>query len=333
MANNDFLATAKRIVVLKKETVHGTAETLSDSDFDMRARGVEPAPTLSTDDESSKVADGGYSGDSAVPGIEAYDGTFFVKMAPSDTPATVAPAWFKALECCGMVAKTYGSTGVALQDMASGDSQTATIGFYDIKTGSAPDGNAEIMAGAYGNFTVSAEGAGSPLKIDFNFSGKFEENVDVLNADIPLLTSPDQTVATPLKGATVTIGGVAVCLQNISIDGGVSSEQVKCPSESTGILYNKKASQDSRLTISILKRDVATYDILTKWKASTTETVVLGFGDFTWTFPVSQILNYSPADESGTVAQSITFKPCRNNGVDPDIDDSATMELLQGSRT
>lgn len=329
MANNK--ATQKRFIVGKAEAVAGTAETLADADFDVRARGPEFTPDLTVDDEASKFANAAYTEDTSIAGMEGAGVTFMTKVAEGASLTTKPKAW-KMLNGCGLVDKTYTLTGVALQDSVEGDLQTMTIGSYDVNSGSSPDAVGDLIAGAMGNAQISVDGVGGSIQVQYDFGGKYQSSLDVANANLLALTSPDTTVAEAFKGITVTFGGTALCVQNFNLDLGNTVEYVKCPDESTGIKYKKIVSRAPRLTATVLKEDIATYDPLTKWKNMTSDNIVFTFGNFVLDIPRAQLLTWSNADESGTVAQQLNIKLLQNLGQDSDIDDTATFELLQGTR-
>lgn len=325
-------STGKRIIVGKLESTAGTAETLADADFNVRARGIEVSPELEVDDEASKYATGDYLEDESVAGLQKLSQPFTVKMAPSGTPATVDPAWWKFMEGCGCTTKNYTTTGVAIQDDETGDTKTMTIESFDIARGSAPVAVKDQSAGAMGNAVLSVDAVGGVGMVAFNFTGKYTGESDVTNANIPVLTSPDTTVAPAFKNATVTIGGVATCLKNFSLDMGNTISPELCPAEATGILNYKIDSRAPRLTVTFLMPAVSTYGALSKWSAETVEAVSIAWGDFTLKIPRAQILTFSKADESGSIAYQMTMKCLRNGGSDSDIADGASFELLQGAR-
>lgn len=327
----DTFSSVKRIVVGKLESVNGVAETLASSDFDVRARGAEFSPDLTNDDDNSKFATGDYLGDEAVSGIQGSGVGFSTKLAGSGD-VTIEPKLFKMLKACGMVSKSYTTTGVALQDSKEGDLNTITLGVFDIKAGTTPTAVSEITAGAMGNAVISVDGVGGSINVTYDFKGKFDSYVDVSNANILELTSPNTTIAEAFKGIALTYGGTSICVQNFSLDLGNSVENVLCPDENTGIEYAKIGGREPRLTLVLLKKDVADFDTLTKWKSQSVDSFIITFANYILTVPRCQILGYSNTDESGSVAQSLNIKLLRNGTSDSDIDESASFELLLGAR-
>jgi len=325
-------ATQKAIAALKLESTSGTEETLADADFNVRARGIECTPELSVDDESSKFSTGDYLGDEPIAGIEGATVKMDVKVTESSTPATVDPLWWKLAEACGCETKNYTTTGVAIQDPQTADANSATIYYTDIATGTAPVGVRQKLKGAMGNMVISSEGVGMPVMANFEFKGAYSGSEDVSNANILELTSPDTTVATTLKGATLLIGSYTPCLSAFTFDLGNSVEFVECPSQSTGIIQAEMASRNPTLTATILLDTIANYSALAKFQAETVELFSVAWGNFTLKIAKAQVTGFSKVDVNGKAGLELTFAVLRNGTSDSDIGTGSSFELLQGAR-
>ena len=320
----------KAYLVGKLETTAGTAETLADADFDTRVSDIEVSPEWMTSEYA--FANGGYNASAGTAGTASIGFTFNSLLCPSGTPATVEPNNWKFAKACGWSGVTYGTTGVALQDLPSADQKTMTIEKIDVERGATPTGIADQGAGCYGNMVLSAE-VGSPITMGFTFNGKHTENATVSNANLYALTAADTSVAPSFKGVTATLGGTAICVKSIQLDLGIASSPELCASDATGILTYKKDTQTTNHTISFLMPTLATYDPYSKWSSETAEELVIVDGDFTITIPQLQLTAAPKADGSGSVVYNGTFKALRNGGANANLDDEASIEILQGART
>jgi hypothetical protein len=326
-------ATSKRVLVGKLETTMGTAIAIASADFDARVRGIATTPELGLDDEASKYATGDFMEDESVGTTEGANLSFMCKVAPSGTPATVEPKWWKFLKACGMTEKAYTTKGVALQDSSVSDVRTMTFIGIDIERGAAPVGVADTFSGCMGNCVISAESAGAVLQANFDFSGKYAGEVDLANGDLLALTSPDTTIAETFKNITCTVGGTSTfCIRSFSVDLGNGRSNELCASQATAILYNKIDSRAPRLNIKMALPAVSAYGALAKWKAETVATISIVVGAYTFAFPRAQIINFAKVDGSGTIDYDITFKLLRNGTTDTGIAPSASLEILQGAR-
>jgi hypothetical protein len=204
---------AKKIMVAKREAVAGTAETLVNADFDVRMREVEFTPDIQGGDEDSKFVTGDYGEDVAISGIQGATFNSMVKVAEGSAIDT-APKWNKLLEGCGLVEEVYAGVGVGYQPLQAGDKQTLTFSKVEISDDGVPVGIESATAGVMGNLTLSAEGVGSPVKVAFEWKGKFSGLSDVANANLLALTSPDTSVGAKFMNGTATIGGASLCVQS-----------------------------------------------------------------------------------------------------------------------
>jgi len=333
----DYYNSKLRVLVGKIESTKGTAETLVDSDFDVRIRDIS-APDLSNigvDDESSMFATGGHGGDISIIGERPVTLSCSIKLANGGASATEPLSW-KFLKACGLVSKTYSTNGVALQDSVDGDDATMTLGVYDIQMGSTPTAVLYSIAGSMGDCTIGCEGVGMPVKMDFEFTGKIASVSDVANADIPVLTSPNTT--TPAKGLsnTVTINGSSAKINSWSLALGNTVAQIKSVGESTGIFHSVIQARNPVLTLDPYQQSVANEDVFAALVGETTGVVSVSTGEaipFTLKIPVAQLLPYSIEDRDGLTSHSRQYRALRNAGSDSDIADESTFELLQGARS
>jgi hypothetical protein len=321
---------AKTIMVAKREAVAGTPETLVDADFDVRMREVEFTPDIQGGDEDSKYVTGDYGEDIAISGIQGATFTNMVKVA-SGSAIDVAPKWAKLAEACGAVGESFVGTGYGFEPKQAGDKQTATFHKVGVSDDGTPVGLQSSTAGVMGNMTISAEGVGSPVMVNFEWKGKFSGITDVPNGSIPVLTAPDATIGAKFMNGTASIWGQELCVQSFSLNVGNTIEYLPCPSEATGILTSTIVNRQPRMEMTLFAPPASVFNPFAELTTEQEELILLSFGDWTIEIPRGQILSYSETDLNGRLAYELSIKCNRNAGGDPTMADESTWRLIQGA--
>lgn len=331
-----------RFMVGKLESVAGTMETLTGSDFDVKVRNPEVAPVIEPDDEASKYANGNHGEDEVVMGAQSGTISFSTRMNYAGN-ATTAPGWFKFANGCGAKTVTYAGTGVALQPLKEYDNKTMTIWVYDLELGGAtPAGIIYKFAGCSGNMTMGAEGIGKPWMAAFTFTGKLVDIVDVAYASIPVIGDVDSAHPEKFLNNTMTIGSVNQCISSFQLDTGCEVSPLVCQSEITGYKNFQITSRKPRLSCDPLMQANSTEDVWNKMTsgltgAITTEALSIASNNFTLSVPKAQQIQAGVANREGLINWDANFK-CLANGVtgavaDAGLSPEVTWELLIGSRT
>jgi hypothetical protein len=321
----------KTEMIAKRESVAGTPETITSSDFDVRMYEPEFTPDIQGGDEDSKYVTGDYGEDIAISGIQGATFTTMTKLSSAGAGLDSAPKWGKLAESCGLVGTSYAGTGYGYEPLQSGDKQTSTFHKIGISDDGTPVGLESATAGVMGNMTISAEGVGSPLKLNYDFKGKFSGLTDIANGSIPSLTSPDTTVGAKFMNGTATIWGQSLCVQSFSLDIGNTVEYLACPSDSSGILYSSIINRQPRMEMTVIAPTKATFDPFVEITTEQEQSILLTFGDWSIEIPRGQILSYGESDANGKLAYDLTIKLNRNSGADATIQDESTFRLLQGA--
>ena len=254
------------------------------------------------------------------------------KLSTATSAPDVAPKWGKLAESCGLVGTSYAGTGYGYEPLQSGDKQTSTFHKIGISDDGTPVGLQSSTAGVMGNMTISAEGVGSPLKINYDFKGKFSGITDIANASIPSLTSPDTTVGAKfMNGVSTVIFGQNLCVQSFSLDLGNTVEYLACPSDGTGILYSSIVNRQPRMEMTVIAPTGGTFDphFLTSFEQE--NGISFTFGEWSIDIPRAQLLSYAESDANGKLAYDLTIKLNRNSGADATMQDESTFRLLQGT--
>ena len=321
---------AKRILVGARESVAGTAETLVNADFDVRARAVEFTPDIQGGDEDSKFATGDYGEDIAISGVRGGSTTNETKLA-SASAIDSAPKYGKFFEACGLVGESFAGTGYGFQPLSSGDKQTLTLNKIDISDDGTSVGIKSAMAGVMGNMTIGAEGVGAPIKVAYEWKGKFSGLTDLPNGSIPTLTAPDTTIGAKLMNGVATIWGQDLCIQSFSLNLGNTIEYLLCPSDETGILTSTITNRQPRMTLTLIAPPKSTFDPFAEVTGEGEDSILLTFGDWSLIVPRGQILSYSETDLNGRLGYELNIKLNRNSGADANLEDESTFQILQGA--
>lgn len=321
---------AKKILVFVKEVTAGTPVAPTDNDFDVRCREVEFTPDIQGGDEDSKFTTGDYGEDIAISGIQGATFNSMVKVAQGSA-LDVAPKWDKLIYGCGAVGTSYLGTGYGWEPLQAGDKQTLTAVKTEISDDGTPVGLSDNCAGVMGNFTISAEGVGAPIKMGFEWKGKFSSLTDIPNGSIVSLTNPDTSIGSKLMNGSASIWGQELCLQSFNFNAGNTVEYLPCPSDATGILTSTIVNRQPRMTMTLIAPPASTFNPFADLTNEVEELVILSFGGFTLTIPRAQILSYTETDLNGRLGYELTLKCNRNAGADANLADESTWQLLQGA--
>jgi hypothetical protein len=296
------------------------------------------------DDEASKYANGHHGEDEVVMGAQSAQVSFSVRMTCS-AAVDSEPKWWKFAKGCGLEAVAWASAGIGLYPRKAYDEQTLTIWVYDIQRGATPTAVCYKMSGCMGNMVIGADGVGKPWVANFTFTGKMEDiDMNIANADILELISPDTTCSDKMLNNTLLVGSTAINTSTFSFDPGNEIQPQINQAEATGYDYFAITSRKPRLSINPLmqaNRDV--WGDLTSGLTGCPGTYELMLGDtgldnkYTLRIPKAQPISASLADREGLVNWDQNWK-CLTNGTtgalaDADLTEEDTFELLQGSRS
>lgn len=332
-----------RVLVGKLETTAGTAETLTDADFDVRIRNPEVTPQIEMDDEASKYARGDHGEDTSISGAQSAQVTFSIRMVRGSTVATT-PNWWKFCNACGLYTTSWASAGKSLDPLKAYDNKTMTIWIYDIQRGATPAAVCYKLAGCMGNVVFTSEGVGMPWMANFTMTGKLQDiDMAVANADIPVPLDLDATCAEKFLSNQCYVGSTAEKISTFSMDVGNEIQPVFDQSDATGIAYHAITSRRPRLAFNPLmvsSRDVWNDIANGVTGCASTYSIMIGdtgLGRYSLHIPKGQFISAGLANREGMINWDATIK-CLANGItgsvsDGDLEEEATWQLLQGARS
>jgi len=339
-----YLSQNLRFLVGKIETVAGTMETLTASDFDVRVRDPQITLNVENDDDNSRWARGDHGEDHVITGIQTAQVTFTVRCAWSGAVAT-EPNWAKFLNGCGQKGIAYTTTGVGYQPRREYDAKTMTIWVYDCQTGASPSAVCYRLKGCMGTCTIGADGVGKPWLASFTFSCVVDGVVDVATADIPAPLGMDTSCSDKMLSNVAYVGAVSEKISSFSLDVGNEVTPVLDQSTSSGVAYYMITARRPRITMNPLAQLVATRDVWGQWTSGLTgcpNTFRLGIGDtgldnkFWIQAPKAQLIGAGVGNREGLVSWDNTFKLLPNGETgaltDNTFAEEVTFEILQGKR-
>lgn len=322
-------STNLRTLIAKVESVAGVAETLTDSDFDVRCESIEVTPETPVSDEAAKTANGNHSERESLAGAQSVQVSFSVPLAASGS-VSAAPKLEKLLGACGLASVAYGTTGIGFVRRKAEDENTLTLWVQEAQIGTGGV-LTHVVKGAVGSVSLSADGIGGAVMLNFTFTGAYVGE-DATKAALTL-TGADTTVGEKLLNTDVTIGSTDMRISNVTFDLQNDIQPVIDQSEATGYSHYYIARTQPRLSVNPLKISPTTKDILSEYKNETTQTVQIAFQSYTLNIPVGQIIGPATASREGLSSWDLNIKALGNGTVDADLTAEDTFELLYGSRT
>jgi hypothetical protein len=325
-----------RQVIVAAETTPGTAVTPADADFNARIYGGDLTIDVPVDDENSKFGTGDHGEDESIPGTQSATLKVSTKIAWGGAAAT-APGWWKLLTGCGMVDKTYTTTGLAKHPKTAGDDTTLTIWVVDIIRGATPTAIAHKLAGCMGDGSIYCDGIGKPWMFEGTFKGKLSA-VEVITsgANQFVLTSADTALPEVLLSNAVTIGSKAKKISSFRLSFGNDVQPQVNQSEATGFEFFGIVNRRPRFSINplmvSLSGDTDSDTPFASLKAGTVAAGTIVGAHHTLTLPRMELLSVAQASREGLVSHDLNYKLLRNGSADAVLDAETCWEFLQGAR-
>lgn len=304
---------ASRQLVAKKEVTRGTylAPTYA-SDFNVKCLEVGDPSFDFGHDGGVNVADGKFGLGKSYSGKKQSSISFQCDMNWSGTLAT-APKWFKFMEGCGFVTDTGGAAAISKW---TGRPECVGMSFH-LPVWScgntAPSATTDIIAGAAGTVSFGAEGVGMPVRMAFEFTGKYGGRIDETQA----FTAPsgfDTADCEVHLGTTVTVGGAPYKAWVFNFALGGELQSVDDPADltnaiKTGILYYKLGNVKPQLTVSKLRSAVSSNNPIADVTGNTVfASIVIELTHFTVTLSGAQPIEIAAAVANESMTDDITFK-------------------------
>ena len=347
MSDNVF-TTEAQLLRGKIESVAGTAETLADTDGDVRVRNIEWTNEVEFDNESAKYKTGDHTHDEAIAGIargtitgdiKLASGEFHYDNSGTDNITDSRLPYSKYLQACGLGEAITTPTDENTEDGSwsfipnkGNDSNTITSALYEIQSGPSALGIEGKLAGAMGTFTLGADGVGKPFMFNFTLSGKIDGVTEVANVNLPVFDDDNalSTVASKFLNTVVSVEEVnqdgsdasntpvEFCVDSFTLDPQNTLGEIKCQADDAGIKHMTITGRDPRLTITPLLKATSDFDYWTGitdmkiYTVTITNTNSQTGNVFSVTVPRAQMITASGSDVDGFRRNELTFRPLRN---------------------
>lgn len=300
------MAKISRIAQLagKVESVSGTAETLTATEATILS--YEPVMDLEPEMFKRNPVVKHMSRFASEPGARKQSLTFKAElMGPLSAAKGVTLPITPFLRICGF-SETL-SVGVSnIYVPLSSSFVTATIAKYE-------DGVRKTMLGCAGNVKIQFK-VGEPIMCEFTIQGKYSEHSD------QSMLSPSYPAQVPLMfmGASVTILGSTLVIDNLEID--MQNEIVlsPLPSDRSGIDYAKITGRNPIMTFDPEMVAVSSHDFYSKLLSRDTAAVTIVLGDInsnkiTFSLPAVRYTGIKQGDRSGISIANATCEICKNS--------------------
>jgi len=277
-----------RFVVIKKEAVSGTPETITSSEHFIRIRDPIFTPTIAFDNEGAKHSNGSHAEDEALSGSQSGELTMNTRVTFGGAVAT-PPQWWGLAEGCGCAVISYTTLGRSLVRRKAQDDTTYTIFVFDVEIGSSPTASIAKFAGCAGNMIFTAENTGGAFMANFTFTGKFVDYVDAgapFDMDAATQTQLGEvflssafTIGGTITGTTgAVVGGTAEKVDSFAFDIGNAVTPIMDQSEATGFFHHALTDAKPRFSCNPLAVKQATRDWLNETLTEVTSPIVVPMG-------------------------------------------------------
>jgi len=314
--------TSRKFVGAKAESIKYTAETLTETDYNIPAYNV--AYTATIDRYERPVNLFNFSKLTDVPGKQMATCSMSVDIAVGDTAdLSVVPSYGKLLKACGMRQDEMVAGVAWVTD--STVCNTLTIEIADTGDCSSPGQRVVKLSGCTGTVSFVLDQVGNPERADFTFTGQIADVYDravAFRSDNILTTTPDTVLNATVEGGGYTDLDINSITMNLNLDVQMEID----PSGESGYKGAHIVNRNPEVTIDPY---LATYADR-NWYAqnlapdSNLNDFTLATSNFVYYFKKLQVVNsLQDGDRNGLVTESITFKSVNA----PDDDD---FYLLQG---
>jgi hypothetical protein len=301
----------KRVLAAKIETTPGTA------DFPLAADAAFNVYNMIAQQEievESREAQGGFGMLNSVLG--GYKGRITFSVDASWDGTATEPSWADTfLPACGWVKS--GQVFTPRTEVTGSNVKTLTIAIYQ-------DGMAKYLKGAAGTFQMVCP-TGRTAFFNFDFQGIWIAPNDVG------IVAPTYPAAKGMRYAnsTTTWDGVALCLENITLDSGNTVTLKECATDVSGYDYALVTNRVVTVSGNPEAKLVGTQNRFDQYLTTTEAVLTWGLDGptnsvLTMSAPKAQIIDIQEGDRNMLVTDEITWQ-CNRNGSNIDQEISLTL--------
>jgi hypothetical protein len=279
-------------------------ETLTASDFNFRARDVSYSPEVEM--AARKYATGDFDAFKSISGKRSLTVEFTMDLAGAGGTGSSVPEWNDILVSCGL-ATAIGVSTASWETNADWSNRPATVWVQELSD----DGNSSLQIrgkGMMGAPSLSLSVGGVP-QLSVSYTGCFVAATAV--SPIAFSSSNvDSTDPDAALEATVTLGGTAQPINEVSLDLGNNITLYEDISESTGYKGAYKTGHEPSVSLDPYLVSPSTQDHFAAWTGNTTAAlnVKVGTGATQLRFEVPSMQRssaYDGSDRDGFVGNAI----------------------------
>ena len=292
MATDQPLLSRQRVFGCKVEVTTGTAESITAAEGAYNVFDADLSPEVTM---HARPGQSNLSPRTAVAGMRAGRYRFRTELVGSGTSG-LAPTWAGTLLLACGFENSSGTTYVPNTDGAT----TLTMAAYE-------DGRSRLLVGSMGTCVLTFR-AGAPVDMAWEFLGKLG-----VHGDSTIIAPTYPTTLPPrFGGATLTVGGTAFKIAEMTISLGSELILRENQADATGIHAAYIVGRDVRVTMDPEAVLHATRDWHAAWLAGTEYALSCAVGTasgntVTITAPKMQIHEYPVGDRNGILVDQLTF--------------------------
>jgi len=198
----------KTIVCSKAETTYGTTASTAGADYLVTLADASITP-LAAESIDRDILDGAFGSNlSPIIALRKVEASLPIELSGSGTAGT-APKFGHLLLGSGMNLTTVSATSNTYNLVTSENPGSSELMFFG-------DGQRHQALGCRGGFEITFA-AGETPRITFNRTGIYVEPTNVANPTPTISNQAAPVVFDSANTATATIGGVAVCVQSLTL--------------------------------------------------------------------------------------------------------------------
>ena len=317
------ISTRKRSMILKKEAARGTFVTWpgswADADFDIRFFNIQLNPEVES--LAEKFATGDHDMVAAVMGRQKCTVTCSAWLRWGGTN-DVAPNISKVFHSLGLLETVSAGVSVTWQPDKSADLGGGLSGALDLPfdivvqdevMGSSPGAIGTLIRGTLGNAKIKCDQMGQPWILELEYIGVLEDIVDIVNANILALTSPETAQADVFLSSTITAAATVQKISKFEHDLGNVIELEGDPSDPTGYLAAMITDREPKFGMDPRTDLLANDAKFTRWKAGTEAVIGLATSHFALDADKSQLLTMAEAQRIGIQAYDEAYSLNRDD--------------------
>lgn len=319
---------SKRVIGAGIESTPYTRQTLTVSNYDFRAFNIQYSPEVEM--IAHECARGNWSKLPMIAGKRFGKVSFSTYLTSSGAAAT-APDWGNFARGSSMRESVISTTGVSYITHSNYGNVPMSFEIQELEEGLSARGLVVVFVGCVGGKKIIIEGVGKPIRLDYEFQGRFEIIESRTAGNVIKPAGFDTVSPNIVMGATVSVLGSTANLSKLEIDLKNQVMQEDGFAQASGVVGYHIVDRDApSFKLDPYLQPLADRDFYTGWLANTTgvmSIVLSGSIPITISAPAMQVTKaYTPGSRNRMVSNQI-------EGVLTGTTAEAELRILQGAGT